>query len=50
MSDARGPMSPRPNTAEPSETTTTSRLDRIGFPVLVSEIYGNVTIDPLNFP
>ncbi|WP_405137009.1 ABC transporter permease [Nocardia sp. NBC_01388] len=24
--------------------------NRIGFPVLVSEIYGNVTIDPLNFP
>lgn len=24
--------------------------NRIGFPVLVSEIYGDVTIDPLNFP
>ncbi|WP_433562797.1 ABC transporter permease [Nocardia sp. CA-151230] len=24
--------------------------NQIGFPVLVSEIYGNVTIDPLNFP
>ncbi|MFC6013074.1 ABC transporter permease [Nocardia lasii] len=24
--------------------------NRIGFPVLVSEIYGDVTLDPLNFP